>query len=257
MENQFPLTQEKIAFCLDALKQMQAGSMDFYALLGLERSATQAQITNAHDHWSRILSSSNLEQIGNNDVRTRMGLFRDTMNRGYAVLSDYEKRAAYEKRGFKEESQLEPQEEDPQEEARQFLRKARTLYAQKKYGTAMVALERAVKLGGERAEYLLLLGLCQSRSPALIRDAEANLQKAAQQESWNAEPLVALGNLFYSERLFKRAESFYRRALSLEPGHEMARRRLKEIAPDTDASLKSSLKSALKKGLPSLFNRKK
>ena len=137
MENQFPLTQEKIAFCLDALKQMQAGSMDYYALLGLEQSATQMQITNAHEHWSRILSSSNLEQISNKDVRTRMSLFLDAMNRGYSVLSDYEKRAAYEKRGFREESQLEPQEEDPQEEARQFLRKARTLYAQKKFGTEL------------------------------------------------------------------------------------------------------------------------
>jgi len=49
-------------------------------------------------------------------------------------------------------------------------------------------------------------------------------------EPWNAEPYVALGLLFLNEKLEKRAEGFFRKALSIDPDHAMARKKIEEIS---------------------------
>ena len=59
--------------------------------------------------------------------------------------------------------------------------------------------------------------------------AEKNFQKVIELEPWNAEPYAALGMLFQSEKLDKRAENFYRKALSIDPEHELAKKRLAEM----------------------------
>jgi len=246
-----------IARCLNLQERFSRGELDHYALLGLDRTATMAMIHDAYEEWSQALSETELAMVPDPQDRRSLEDVRRRMDRAHSVLSDFEKRAAYERRGFREESEVEPEAEDPQEKAKDLFRKAKTLYSQKQFAPAILALEESLRLEPDRGDVLLLLGLCQYRNPSMKRDAEANLQKAAQLEPWNAEPLVALGNLFYSEKLLNRAESFFRRALELEPRHELALKRLHAIAPDEDNSLKSSLKTALKKGLPSLFDRKK
>ncbi|HDP94075.1 MAG TPA: hypothetical protein ENN40_01810 [Candidatus Aminicenantes bacterium] len=251
------MDSQLITQCLDLYERLNRGNLDHYALLGLDRTATVATIHEAYQRWLIKLADNELATVGDASVRQRLEALRRRLDRAHAVLLDFDQRAAYERRGFREVSEVVPEEEDPQEKAKELFRKAKTLYAGKEYGPAVLALRESLRLDPDRGDALLLLGLCQYRNPAMKRDAEVNLQKAVQLEPWNAEPLVALGNLFYSEKLMKRAESFYRRALELEPGHETARRRLAEIAPPEDNSLKSTLKSAMKKGLPSLFDRKK
>jgi tetratricopeptide (TPR) repeat protein len=102
--------------------------------------------------------------------------------------------------------------------------------------------------------------LCQSELPSMKRQAEQNLSKAAAMEPWNAEHVAALGMLFYSERLFKRAEGFFRKALELEPTHDLARKKLAEITgPEKNFVdlIKEKGEKLLKKVLPSFFDRKK
>jgi len=243
--------------CRELSERLNRGDLDYYALLGLDRTATVADIDRVYNQWRAKLSDREIASVTDARIRESLEKVRRRMERAHTVLTNYDQRAAYEKRGFREMGEEEPQEEDPLEMAKELFRKAKTLYAQKQYGPAIMALMKSLKLDPDKGDVLLLLGMCQYRNPAMKRDAEANLQKAAQLEPWNAEPMVALGNLFYSEKMMKRAESFYRRALELEPRHDAARRRLDEIAPPEDNSLKSSVRSALKKGLPSLFDRKK
>jgi tetratricopeptide (TPR) repeat protein len=135
-----------------------------------------------------------------------------------------------------------------------------TLYQQKNYQKAIPVMEDALKNNPATAEYHRLLGLCQAELPSMKRQAEQNLAKAAALEPWNAEHVVALGMLFYRERLFKRAEGFFRKALELEPKHELAGKKLVEIAgPEKTRAdrMKEKGQDLLKKVLPSFFGRRK
>jgi tetratricopeptide (TPR) repeat protein len=226
-----------------------------FELLGLAKTATHKEIEAAYKRYSEEFSIERIALIANPDVR-RKGDF--LINRGkmaYETLIDYKKRAEYEKRGFRDVSPDEKNEDD-EERAKLIYKKAKSLKTMKEYAKAARIMEEAIKLDPEKPPYYLLLGLCQSEVPEFKRDAEKNLQKAAEMESWNAEPYAALGMLFYSERLYKRAETYFRRALELEPTHAVARAKLTEIVGPEKKPLEEVQKT-LKKFLPSLFDRKK
>lgn len=144
--------------------------------------------------------------------------------------------------------------------AKTLYRKAKTLYAQKQYEVAIQPLEEAIRIDPGKSDLYLLLGLCQSEVPSLKRKAEQNLLKAAGMESWNAEPVAALGMLFYSEKLYSRAEAYFRKALALEPRHALAKNKLAELSGPEKTSFSDFLNSVLgrlKSLLPSVFGRKK
>ena len=157
-------------------------------------------------------------------------------------------------------SPAEEKKDESADRAKTLYRKAKTLYAQKQYAVAIQPLEEAIRIDPGKADLYLLLGLCQSEVHSLKRKAEQNLLKAAGMESWNAEPVVALGMLFYSEKLNSRAEVYFRKALALEPRHTLAKNKLAELSGPEKNSFSDSLNSALgrlKNLLPSVFGRKK
>jgi Tfp pilus assembly protein PilF len=86
--------------------------------------------------------------------------------------------------------------------------------------------------------------MSQSNVPALRRVAEKNLQKVVEMEPWNVEPLVALGLLFLGEKFDKRAESFFRRALAIDPDNEVALSKMSEL---TTGNKKQTVLSVFKK----------
>lgn len=87
--------------------------------------------------------------------------------------------------------------------------------------------------------------------PALRRMAADNLQKAIDLEHWNIEAYTAMGILFVSEKQPKRAESFFRKALSIDPDHTLARKKLMQVTGVADTG------SARKKGKFSIFGKSK
>ncbi|MCP5106154.1 MAG: tetratricopeptide repeat protein, partial [bacterium] len=174
----------------------------------------------------------------------------------YETLIDFQKRGEYEKRGFRDTIPADEIDEDVEEKAKIIYKKAKSLKTMKDYTRAAQAMQEAVRLDAKKPAYYLLLGLCQSQIPEYKRDAEKNLQKAADMESWNAEPYAALGMLFYSERLVKRAETYFRKALELEPKHALARQKLDLIA-GPDKNPLDAVQKKLGKLLPSIFGKKK
>jgi tetratricopeptide (TPR) repeat protein len=115
------------------------------------------------------------------------------------------------------------------ERARMLYRRAKALYTQKQYGEAVPFLDEAVSLDPNKPPYFLMLGLCQMNLPALRRAAEKSLQKVIDQEPWNVEAYMAMGLLFLSENQVIRAESFFRKVLSLNPEHALAKKKLQEL----------------------------
>lgn len=239
--------------------RLAAPGCNYFTLLGLTLSATQKEIEAAYRQLAGELSNDRLADLKEGDAARQGRALAAHLHRAFQVLSDYGLRGEYEKRGYKEFVAPDVK-EDAVEFAKGLYRKAVTLFNQKNFQKAVLVVQDALKYNPAKAEYYLLLGLCQSELPSMKRQAEQNLAKAAALEPWNAEHVVALGMLFYSERLFKRAEGYFRQALELEPKHELARKKLVEITgPEKNISeqLKEKGEKFLKHAFPTFFGRKK
>lgn len=199
-----------------------------FELLGLAKTATQRELEVAYQKYSEEFSPDRIANITDPEVRKKGNFLLTRGQQAYETLANFQKRAAYEKAGYRDPSEIVVEEND-EEKAKIIYKKAKTLKTMKDYARAVMAMEEAVKLDPKKSDYYLMLGLCQSQLPDKKRLAEQNLQRAATMEAWNAEPQAALGMLFYSERLYKRAEVYFRKALELEPKHAVARAKLAEI----------------------------
>ena len=237
-------------------EKLNSGEMDYFALLGLSRTAITRDIEAAYQKYIYDFSEQQISKIPDTEVRRKAGFVADKINRARDILMDYDKRATYEQRGFREAGPQDEPEEDPVEIAKTLYRKARTLYGMQDYVTAISALEKAIHCDPKKPDHYYLLVVCQSRFPTLKRDAEQNLLKAVEMEPWNAEHYAALGMLFYSEQLYTRAESYFRKALDKEPSHDMAKKKLEEIVGPEKKPL-DLVKEGLYKAFPSIFRKKK
>lgn len=229
--------------------------INHFELLGLAKTATHKETEAAYKKYSEEFSSERIAMLKDPEVKEKGEFLINRGKQAYEILIDFNKRAEYEKKGFRDISP-EDVEEDVDEKARIIYKKAKTLKSMKYYDEAVRAMKEAIKLDPGKSDYYLLLGLCQSKIPEYKKEAGENLQKVVEIEPWNAEPLVALGMLFHSERLYKRAEVYYRKALELEPNHALAKTKLVEIVGPERKPLEA-VQKALGKYLPSLFGKKK
>jgi tetratricopeptide (TPR) repeat protein len=134
---------------------------------------------------------------------------------------------------------------DQVKQARELFTRANHFHNEKKYFEAASLLQQAVVMDNSKADYFLLLGLCQSKMPATKKMAEKSLKKAARMESWNADPVFALGQLYKSENLMKKAKVYFEKALELNLDHTLAGKAMYEFRGND------------KKSLFSLFGKKK
>ncbi len=227
-----------------------------FELLGLSTTATQKDIETAYGKYSEEFSPQRIAMLTDPDIRKKGNFLITRGKQAYDILSDFKKRADYEKRGFRDPSPEDIPEDNDEEKAKAIFKKAKSLKTMKDYDKAIWVLKEAIKLDPTKPAYYLMLGSCQAQLPQNKKDAELNLQKAAEMEAWNAEPFFELGMLFYSERLFKRAETFFRKALDLEPNHHQARIKLEAIV-GPEKKFMDVAQDTLGKVLPSIFGKRK
>lgn len=235
--------------CKAAVAALQSGKKNYYQYLALPVTATQSEIETALAHKKNLLST-----IKSQDPALAQQLAA-LLNRIQTVLLDYQERAKYDGRGFREFSAQDVVEPEPDEQAKEIYLKAKALYAQKRYRDCFLAMTQALKLDANKPGYYLLMGLAQSNLVEYRRDAEINLNKVVEMEKWNAEPLVALGLLFHREKLFKRAETYFKRALELEPNHAVARKYYDELVGPVDG-LADKVIGTLSKVMPTFFKKR-
>lgn len=227
-----------------------------FELLGLSTTATQKEIENAYQKYSTEFSPQRIATLSDPETRKKGNSLIARGKQAYEILIDFKKRAEYEKRGFRDPSPADIPEENDEEKAKNIFKKAKSFKTIKDYDKAIRALKEAIKLDPTKPAYFLMLGTCQVQFPQYKKEAEQNLQKAADLEPWNAEPFFELGMLFYSERLMKRAETFFRKALEQEPNHNQARIKLEAIVGPEKTFLDVT-QEKLGKFLPSIFGKKK
>jgi curved DNA-binding protein CbpA len=225
-------------------EKMKAKDLDYYELFNLKNSAAFADIKDAYYQFAKKFHPDRLGEAPDPELKEKANFVFARINKAFEILSNEEKRREYDTKGYKEIQNKDKVSENLVEKANLYYRKAKTLYNQQRFREAASLLEEVVRNDSNKAAYYLLLGLSQSNIPNLRRLAEKSFQKVIEMEPWNAEPYAALGLLFLSEKLEKRAENFFRKALAIDPEHELAKKRLMEM---TGAGKKGSAFSFFKK----------
>ncbi len=230
-------------------ERLKGGAVDYYQIFGLNNTSSAGDIKTAYFQMAKKFHPDRLGDAPDPELREKANFVFSIINKAYEVLSNEERRREYDMRGYKEVADQSKVSENLAEKANILYRKARTLYNQKRFWEAASLLEEAVR-NDPKPPYFMLLGLSQSNLPNLVHSAEKNFLKVIELDRWNAEAFAALGMLFYSQRLLKRAEGFFLKALSINPDHAVARKKLEEINP-------AALGKREKPSLLSIFGKKK
>jgi tetratricopeptide (TPR) repeat protein len=232
---------------LKLYEQVKSGRSDYYEILGVQHTANYNEIKNAYFNYAKKYHPDRISSAPDPEIKEKANYVFAEINKAYETLGNPDKKNAYDSKGYKEDNQLAPIQENLIERARLLHRKAKSMYNQEKYWEASSLLDEAVKLDPNKASYFLLLGMCQMNVPQLRRRAADNLQMAIDLEHWNVDAFITMGLLLMSENQPLRAEGYFRKVLSINPDHAVARKKLAEITGKNDK----------KKGKFSLFGKKK
>ncbi len=220
-------------------EQLRAKKINYYELLGLKNTASFNEIKVAYFDRAKKFHPDRITTAPDPEIKEKANFVFAEMNRAYDILINEDKKREYDTKGYKESTSDDAVKANLTEKARALYRTGKVLYTQKKYWEAVSSLDEAVKLDNSKAGYFLILGLSQMNIPSLKRMAEKNLQKAIDLEPWNVEALTAMGILFISENQVNRAEGFLRKALSHNPDHALAIKKLQELKGEKTVKKKS------------------
>lgn len=265
---------ENIEYITDLHEKLRSDSMSLYDVLQLRDTASIIDVQQKYFSFSKNLSPEKMHTAPDSAVKEKADFVFGKVQEAFDTLGDEKKKKAYdtgllEKKKVEEALQKaqesarkkEQEEEEKRKEeqhridqmrqnnlqkARTFYLRANALYEQARYQEAARIMDEAVRLDGSRASYFLLLGLSQAQIPSLRPYAEKNLKKVAEMEPWNADPYFHLGKMYWAEKLQKKAETYFRKALELNMEHTMAGKMVRKIEKYTG-----------KKQLFSLFGKKK
>src|SRR5262249_52499118 len=102
----------------------------------------------------------------------------------------------------------------------------------KDYYGAVQLLREAVRLDSSKAPYHFHLGFALMRNPRTRREGEQHLIKAAELDPFNAQIRLRLGMIYKEAGLAKKAETYFREALHLDPENRAALKELKDAGLD-------------------------
>jgi curved DNA-binding protein CbpA len=139
---------------------------------------------------------------------------------------------------------------NPTQLAEHYYNQGRARFDRKEYHVAVHLLREAIKLDASRAPYHFHLGVALIRNPRARREADEHLSRAAELDPYNAQIRVKLGMIYKEAGLPKKAESYFRAALQLDPDNRAARREVnvKKVSNSPDQSIwKSDLGSIAKR----------
>ena len=114
----------------------------------------------------------------------------------------------------------------PGQQAEFYYQQGRKRYDAKDYYAAVQLLREAVKLDPKKPQFHFHLGIALVQNPRTRRDGEAHLLKAAELDKFSAQIRVRLGLLYKEAGLAKKAEGYFKEALSMDPENRTAQREL-------------------------------
>jgi hypothetical protein len=198
-------------------------NMDFYRFLDMAHGATSAQLVERIEWMRREYDPASFPPAARDYVKQIAAM----LDRDMATLSNPQGRQEYDRllaRGHSPEALV--QQAVRRNISTQNFRKARDLSIMGDYYGAIVLLKQTVNYDSGNAEAWLLLGNCQEKNPKWRREAANSYHKALAANPNNVDALISLGDLYRSEGLAARAQTFYEDVLKIEPEHPIAKKRL-------------------------------
>jgi len=203
------------------------GSMTFYQILDIPKTATEEDIKKAYFQMARRFHPDRFERKIAAEFKAQIDEVFDGITNAYRVLSNKESRRVYDAKSGSMATQ-----EDAQEAFRKAdikFRQGKTLYGQGRFDEAIAYLEESVRIRKNKGDYFLLLAMVESKVPAYIKKAEQDFQKAIQLEPWNPEGYLGLGMLYKDAGLQTKAIKQFEKALESDHDHAAAREALEEL----------------------------
>ncbi len=221
---------QNIEEIIELFENIKAKKIDYYQLFNLSPSASLDEIKTVYFKFAKKYHPDRIQSAPDPDIKDKANLVFAEINKAYEILSNEDRKQKYDEKGFNvEDAQSEMIDRNLSERAKMLFRKAKTLFSQNKFWEAATLMDEAVNLDRNKAAYFLLLGQCQVNIPSLRRMAEKNLERAVELDSWNAEAHYTMGILFINENMKRRAEGFLRKAVSINPDHDKARKKLETL----------------------------
>lgn len=239
-------------------------SADYYEILGVTRRATTGEIKNAYYRLAKKFHPDKYRQPEHAELRSKLEALFAKVTQAYETLSDGGQRAAYDDRTkhgsvaqqpqaaaeaaaarktgtgpldpeaapqtcqVTDESggHAQPVAPPPAQAAEFYYQQGRARYDMKDYYAAVQLFREAVRLDASKPHYHFHLGIALSQNPRTRREGEVHLVKAAELDPFSAQIRIRLGMLYKEAGLSKRAETYFREALSIDPESRVARREL-------------------------------
>jgi curved DNA-binding protein CbpA len=135
------------------------------------------------------------------------------------------------------------------QQAEFYYQQGRARYDAKDYYASVQLLREAVRLDSKKPQYHFHLGIALVQNPRTRREGESHLLQAAQLDRFNAQIRIRLGLLYKEAGLAKKAEGYFKEALSIDPQNRTAQRELGVTGKkkDDQSVWKSDLGSIAKK----------
>jgi curved DNA-binding protein CbpA len=198
-------------------------NQNYYQFFRVAKDASEEEIKKAYFQLARKCHPDRFGRNLSSDIKKQIDDVFDLVTKAYRTLTDRAVRTDYDQKlsaGPQEDSANQAKKADIK------FRQGKTLFNQGRFEEAVILLEQAVRLGGQKGDYYLLLGMAESRVEAFTKKAEQDFLRAIELEPWNPEGVVALGMLYKNEGLRAKARRQFERALTIDSEHEIALREL-------------------------------
>jgi curved DNA-binding protein CbpA len=202
-------------------------SMTLYQILSIPKTASDEDVKKAYFQLARRFHPDRFDRQVAADYKAQIHEVFDAITNAYRVLSNKESRRVYDAKSGPAAALEDAQETFKKADIK--FRQGKTLHGQGRYDEAIAYLEEAVRMRRDKADYYLLLAMCESKLRAYVRKSEEDFLKAIQLEPWNAEGYVGLGLLYKQEGLSTKAIKQFEKALSVDADHASAREALDEL----------------------------
>jgi curved DNA-binding protein CbpA len=239
-----------------------------FDVLGVEPGCTDEAVKRAYITLTKRYHPDANRDKRLNDLHDMLEAIIIRVGEAWEVLGEAKSRASYEARaGIVRRSQVTatpaagsaaapataaatPQDSAEWVPPDEILFRARLALAQANYWEAIQILESALPAMEPRSQQQrgrLLLARAYSKNPNWLRRAEETLQELIREDPTNADAHYELGMVYKTGGFPARAQTMFRRALELRPGHKEASAQLGAQA-DSASGSGSLLKRLFKRG---------